>query len=149
MGQKIKRNQVEQVAFRAFLNVAQNSSNGTFVALTLNTEQYDVGSCFDVATYTFTAPYAGIYHFSGAARSNTGASITAAIMQLNVNGSGVAQGDQKLGPTGGFDRAVIVTDYQLAAGDTVRLAFRTDGVSAAIANGPAETYFCGHLICRV
>jgi hypothetical protein len=48
--------------FSATLSVSQNNiATGSNVTVQFDTETYDIGSNFDTATYTFTAPVAGYY----------------------------------------------------------------------------------------
>ena len=90
------------VAFDVYFSGTQAIASGTFVKVTLNTENYDTNSNFDPTTnYRFTPTIKGYYNFSAQiqwATSNTGNQFT--ISKNNVaNGttSGLAGSNQDSG----------------------------------------------------
>lgn len=138
--------QVEAVAFRAVKNATQAVGNVAFAAQAFATEVYDIGGNY--ASNQFTAPFDGIYHFSGALGTNT--SNTRLIVSLFNVGSNaeIARGSNSAGATmaGGGD-SVLSVDLFLAAGTVVEL--RGFGSSAFSTTAEAlRNWFAGHLVTR-
>jgi hypothetical protein len=74
-------------AFFAYLSADQNISNGTWTKAQINTEVFDIGSCYDNATnYRFT-PTAGKYLFTCQVAFATGTDFSNGAISLYKNGS--------------------------------------------------------------
>ena len=58
------RDSVGAPDFNAYLGSTQTIATGTDTLVEIDTERFDHGSSFDVASYMFTAPHAGLYHFN-------------------------------------------------------------------------------------
>lgn len=139
----------------AFLARMQNTvtnvtGNGTLYTVIFDTEVFDQGNNFNLATSTFTAPFSGIYHFDGA---------------VTITGSTASTGGQvrivTTGRTFGYEfaRAASANDWQgqvstyanMAAGDTATLQVISNGEGAdtddVLGNAIAFTYFGGKLEC--
>lgn len=76
--------------FSVYLTAAQNNlTSNTWTTVNVETENFDIGSVFNVATYTFTAPIAGYYFLHGIVQFlNIVASKTYSV-QLYKNGNTV------------------------------------------------------------
>ena len=132
--------------FRAYLNGSQSHTNGSFVKVLLDTENYDINNNFDSTTNRrYVAPVAGIYRFTAGGRTNSNNN-GGVIVALYKNGVVWSQGWQTLMNGQGFTRSIISDDIQLAASDYVELYFRADVASTTIAAGTAETWMSGSLV---
>jgi hypothetical protein len=135
------------VAFKATDAGGQALSADTWTAITLGTEQFDIGGNF--ASSTFTAPTTGLYEFGGAYLiSVAGTDPTNAYIGFSVNGATPANhARDKLSGTGVDNGTGIdsVTLLSLTAADTVRLyaRFDTTGASTQSSN---STVFWGYRI---
>lgn len=130
--------------FRAWDSATTSLTDGAVVTINLGTEVYDYNNNF--AANTYTAPFAGVWHFDGCVAINgvvaTGVSAFAIIY---VNGAEVARGARAV-PGNDF-ASCASTDLLLASGDAVTLRFFQDsaGVEFSLA-GAHTTYFSGHLL---
>ena len=104
--------------FRASNTAAQNTSAGTHVKTTYNTEQYDTNSNYDSATnYRYTAPVAGFFNAvaSFCVTANPGSFL---ICVLYKNGAALQRGIQAAG-FNGASGANYSDQIQLAATDYI------------------------------
>jgi hypothetical protein len=123
---------------------AQVVPNITFTKLTLRTEDFDLTSSYDAANSRFTAPVAGVYHFSGAVFMNSSATIVAA--HLYKNGAEVKRG-QSYTVTGNVSNGSVNADLNLAAGDYVELwVYHNSGANNGVGNAATHTHLSGHLV---
>ena len=129
--------------------VTSNTSGYNFLIFGASgsTDSFDIGSNYDNATSTFTAPHAGVYWFG--TYLQFGSSITNAHIGIGVNG------DERTGGGGGLTSNMgwrIITAegmnpfwlLNLSANDTVRLVAH----SAAITNftGTDRASFMGYQV---
>ena len=80
-------------AFRATMSATQTLSNNTQTKVNFNTEDFDIGSCYDTATYRFTPNVAGKYFIGAQVRWQTDTDIDIADTYIYKNGSSVFQGN--------------------------------------------------------
>jgi len=132
------------VCCRVSLSAAQsvNSSSSTLIAF--DTEQYDVGSCYNTTTHEFTAPAAGQYLICGQVSYDALDAAKTFAASLKVNGSNV----QSVWLTSGAaldHTAVFSTVEKLAATDVVTLnAYHTHGSARDINAGVNGTFMAIH-----
>lgn len=88
MGKSVKVSNVPNApAFSAYGSANQTIATSTYTKVAYNTEEYDLGSCYDHATnYRFTPNKAGKYQINAACVVN-GASSGGAWIMLYKNGS--------------------------------------------------------------
>jgi len=129
-------------AFRAYLTSAQGSANGAVISLA--SEDYDNVGAFDTTTYKFTAPFAGVYHFSWNIQTNVGSDILSGISK---NGTVVARGSWIKGST--FVGSSGSADLSLALNDYVQLVCVNIAGTQTVLNGSDITYLSGHFAAKV
>jgi hypothetical protein len=125
--------------FYAYLSANQTVSTGVVTKLQINTEEYDLGSCYDNATnYRFTPTTAGIYQINSLIQANGSGGTT---IWIYKNGSTIREGSRTAGAGApmGFSTQVTMngtTDYiefyaQVASGTVVYGGQPTTGFGAA------------------
>lgn len=133
-------------AFKVYRSAALNSSN-TGAVVAFDTKVFDLGTNIDVVTNKgrFTAPYTGVYNFSGGA-GNTVATSTSMYVQLKVNGTNVSTGSLSIsGSPPNYSH--ISTTVKLNASDYVELFF-VGGSGSVMGVGLELCWFSGHLVFR-
>lgn len=130
---------VARPTFYAYLSSNQTVSTGVITKLQINTEEYDLGSCYDNATnYRFTPTTAGIYQFNFLIQASGSGGTT---IWVYKNGSTIREGSRTAGAGApmGFSTQITMngsTDYvefyaQVASGTTVYGGQATTGFGAA------------------
>ena len=84
---------VNTPAFRATMSATQTLSNNTVTKVNFNTEDFDIGSCYNTATYRFTPNVAGKYFVGAQVRWQTDTDIDIADTYIYKNGSSLFQGN--------------------------------------------------------
>jgi hypothetical protein len=75
-------------AFRAKKTSSQNIAAGTFVKITFDTTDFNVGNCYDASTSRFTPTVAGYYSIAGAiGTEGPNSTISRILIALYKNGS--------------------------------------------------------------
>lgn len=136
---------VNPYKFRAYSNTTQNSGNGAFAVVALNTENFDSNSNF--ASNTYTVPVSGFYLVGG--RIHTTSNPTRLIVTVYKNGTEVARGDDISDDDAQLaGSAVSVSSLlQLTAGDTIDM--RSFGNTTLVLVGGSDLcYFWGVLLSR-
>lgn len=117
---------------RVYNSAAQSIANSTTVALTFNSERFDIGGCHSISSNTsrLTVPTAqdGSFLIGGGVSFAANASGLRQLL-IRLNGSTViAQSALNNNGAGSGTEFPITTFYQLAAGDYVELcAFQNSG----------------------
>ncbi len=152
-----------KIAFAASAAQNQSITNNTHRKIEFATESYDFGDGFlpftgttTTATSVFTAPVAGIYHFSAGMNFYIVSSvynIEYAEIKLYKNDSSIATVFGTMAKNGATSSSngTLSKDISLAAGDKIHVVVyqRNDGGLSAISNnGNRDDYcwFTGHLI---
>ena len=113
--------------------------------VTLNAENYDPGSNFNISNSRFTAPVAGLYHFD-ANGFLTFASSTYMFAMLYKNGVEYASGAFSYFNSAGGWGSSVAADIPLAANDYVEL-FVSAALSSATVN-QAKTFLDGRMVVQ-
>lgn len=122
------------------------TGDGTTANAEFNTETYDIGSNFNTATYTFTAPIAGKYLFTVHVRvSGLSAGFTDGNVELlTSNGSYYDQEISTVVGTKNLGLSVIVS---MSANDTAKVRITmSGGAKTAELSGTALNDFSGTLL---
>lgn len=152
-----------KIAFAASAAQNQSITNSTYRKIEFATESYDFGDGFlpftgttTTATSVFTAPVAGIYHFSagiGFYIVSSVHNIDYAEIKLYKNDSPIATVVGTMANNGATSssNAALSKDISLVAGDKFHVVVyqRNDGGLSAISNNGFEEdicWFTGHLI---
>ena len=139
-------------AFRAEKRAGnQTLSDSTTTAITFEHEAFDIGSNYDTSTSRFTAPVAGIYHFSSITRAvaNSG-TMDYFIMYLYKNGSLYSDMYQLQTSANNMLNSHLggSVTVQLAATDYVEIRVQISGTSPYVGNHSSgeRTWFSGFLV---
>lgn len=136
-----------RIAFKAHKNnVAQTITANTFTDVALATEEFDIGSYYDVATSRWTPP-AGIYRVSFVARVDTGIPDgEAVVVAIYKNGSIVAANNAKQSGSTATS-ALVTTLVQVNGTDYISAVVLGSGSGNKDVSGlPAYTHFSGEAI---
>ena len=112
----------------------QSITGSTYTVVEFETEEFDIGGNFDMSTHRFTAPIAGIYHFSANVRFKaTNATMDYVSLHLFKNGTIFKDLVQMNSGTNNMDNSHLggSATVQLAASDYIELKGRISGGSPA------------------
>jgi len=128
----------------AYMNNDQTIASGVDTTIQLNTENFDIGSNFDVTTYTYTIPLTGYYQMSAHAVIDSTIDGGAYVLYLKVNTAIVRRSILVPGGTGGADLAINDILY-LTVNDTVLLSiYQATGSNQTLKSGIDDTYLTIH-----
>lgn len=136
-----------RIAFKANKNnVVQTITANTFTDVTFGTEEFDIGSYYDVATSRWTPP-AGIYRVSFVARVDTGiADGEAVVVAIYKNGTIVAANNAKQSGSTATS-SLVTTLVQVNGTDYINAVILGSGSGGKDVSGlPAYTHFSGEAI---
>ena len=138
-------------AFAAYLDSNQAISSSSQTTVTLDREDFDLGSNFDLSTYTYTAPSTGTYYIAagigGDAMANTEASEVWAVVMIG-GGNAINAGINWAANPGRRLNAVTGKLVAVNASDTILLqAYITDSSGSPEVNGNRRnTFLCGYRV---
>ena len=126
---------------RAYISADQTLTNATWTKISLNTESFDIGSCFDTSNGRFTPTIPGVYRFEAAlSATSAGGSLSDASINIYKNGSKYSDG--VYGTSGTSTRRVVTADLVQLNGisDYIELYGYISGTGTLKAiSGAAET----------
>lgn len=132
-------------------SIAQNESSGVNAILALNVADYDPSGSYNISSYTFTCPVAGIYLVNASyldpmyVPAGTG-DRSCFIVKNGVQGRELGRITNQQAATGGNDRVGGMTTVLCAAGDQLQIWYVTGGsVANAVVNQYADFIFLGPL----
>lgn len=122
---------------------ALNISGGSFALMPIDTEDYDPGNSFDVATNKgrYTALVAGLYHVNCRWSANGQNQIVVALYKNSVL---YARGGH--GVVAATNGVVYSDEILLAIGDYVEMYFYGDTSNAVEVTTGSQPYFSGYLV---
>ena len=138
-------------AFAAYLDSNQAISSSSQTTVTLDREDFDLGSNFDLTTYTYTAPSTGTYYIAagigGDAMANTEASEVWAVVMIG-GGNAINAGINWAANPGRRLNAVTGKLVAVNASDAILLqAYITDSSGSPEVNGNRRnTFLCGYRV---
>ena len=138
-------------AFAAYLDSNQAISSSSQTTVTLDREDFDLGSNFDLSTYTYTAPSTGTYYIAagigGDAMANTEASEVWAVVMIG-GGNAINAGINWAANPGRRLNAVTGKLVAVNASDAILLqAYITDSSGSPEVNGNRRnTFLCGYRV---
>jgi hypothetical protein len=138
-----------QPAFSVYRNgTAQTIANGTPTVLSYETAKFNIGSCYNLSTYTFTAPIAGYYFFSAQVTAQGSFNSNRLICYVYRNGgqtTGIAR--QMPHPTSNDTGTNVCGILYLAAGDTTQaVVYQDSGGNMTAFADQTWGFFSGYLL---
>jgi zona occludens toxin (predicted ATPase) len=136
---------IQGPAFSAFQSVAQTLSDNVTTKLTINTEDFDTNSCFDISNNRFIPNVAGYYQIQGAVYFTFQSAYSTVLLVKNNN-------SVNLGPQAGngaftYGSNVSAVIYFNGTTDFVELfGYQNSGTSRDTTAGRQYTYFSGALV---
>jgi hypothetical protein len=131
-------------AFSAYLSSTQNFTASTYTKVTIDTEIFDAGSCFNTSTNRFTPNVAGYYLVNAVICINsTATNPTVATALVYKNGSSVKEGTGST-PTSRFTGVATGIVYMNGTTDYLEAYVYASGGSGTLyvqVNGSSYTYF--------
>ena len=136
-----------QPAFSVYLNGNQSVSNGAFVKVAYNTEEFDTANAFDSTTnYRFTPQVAGYYQLNAAVSVN-GTLLTTIIPAIFKNGTQYKWGTQITTSTSTLEGLVSCLVYFNGSTDYAEIYCYTAATSGNVFGGSSYiTWFNGVLV---
>lgn len=135
------------VAFRVGATSATSLGAGGWTIINLATEAYDYGDNF--SSSIFTAPFDGIYAFTGALTLTAGAAGEDYITGIFVNGGESTYSSRVRSGAAGANTFPFATELELSAGDEVTFrGYNGSGGGKSVVTNAISTWFAGHLIGR-
>ncbi|MCP9763976.1 hypothetical protein EGI31_13550 [Lacihabitans soyangensis] len=141
------------IAFSAYNsnNLAANIATGVETTFPFASEEYDLGGFYNNATYEFSAPTNGIYHFDafvkfGAVSSTTSSAVYSLYFYIDTALSSVIEQPIFVGS---FNTLNFSQDVKLNAGQKVKIrVIQTSGNTLQLLGG-GSSKFTGHLAIRL
>jgi hypothetical protein len=133
---------LNNVAFAAYRDQTTKDSSYTSTVV-FNNEYFDQSGNYDTGTGLFTAPVAGIYHFSFNAYTNYAGDTQSRLYIYKNNGIYTQKGDEIDQHGNGIDVTI-----KLAVNDTVSLR-GSGSYPVYLYASSAHNIFCGHLLTAV
>lgn len=133
---------LNNVAFAAYRNQTTKDSSYTGTVV-FNVEYFDQSGNYDTSTGLFTAPVAGIYHFSFNSYTNSGGGTVSRLFIYKNNAIYTQKGDEIDQHGNGIDVTI-----KLAVNDTVSLR-GSGSYPVYLYASQAHNIFCGHLLTAV
>lgn len=131
---------INPYTFKATQNTDQTYADGATIKL--DTDVFDTNSNFNTGTYTYTAPVAGIYHFSFSSYTTSATSLLIGLYinaVFSIRGSWVSLATSYIVSNGSCE-------VLLAAGDAVTLVMMAASGTKTIKGGPSATFLSGYLV---
>ena len=144
-------------SFLAYLGSTQNPSDATVTDVTMNTEAFDIGGCFNTSTYTFTPTTAGKYFLFTSIRAGSDTSRPAFIeIQARIRKNGGNCANQLLSSYSasnldGFNANITTVVEANGSSDAFKVDFfgDVDAGTISLTSGQHQTYFGGYKLIGV
>lgn len=148
------------IAFRAYLSsaITMNPNSGIQTVINMDNDSagglgYDIGNNYNTTTKQFTAPFTGLYQFSGQFRESGAGGTTNHFVAVRYfkNGAGLAYACQlalnSSSITGDYFAPFSTLDIPLTVGDTMDVRYTLGtGAIGTMQAGADSTYWSGRLI---
>lgn len=125
------------------------STTSTAAKVTVWTENFDTGGCWDNANSKFVAPVAGLYQFNYSGLHHSGVSGTGNYVGARIVLNGTENilsilGDQ--GTYGVYQRVSGTIAWELSADDYIEIWARSANTSGFVYGSSSYTVFSGYLV---
>lgn len=133
-----------QLQPRSFSSVTvsgtQNIPTTTFTKIQLNTENYDLGSEWDIATYKFTASLEGLYRVT-AQFNYTDTAAAAANVYLSIYRNGTEYRRSNTPSAASYENIIVTATLQLDAGGTIEIyTYQDSGIGKTLNNNSLSNF---------
>jgi hypothetical protein len=129
-----------QQAFSAYLGTSQTVPLATISKILIDTEEFDIGNCFDTGTSRFQPTVAGYYQVTGEVTVFTGTGVL--YPAIFKNGSNAKGGNTTTINAINCTANVTALIYMNGTTDYLELyVYQTAAVSHTVAAGASYTYF--------
>ncbi len=137
---------LDNPAFSAYINADQTITSSTYTKVNFDTEEFDIGSCYDTTNKRWTPNKAGYYNVGGFINnflSITGFSLS--ILTLYKNGVGIKQLSDTRGSVTGTNSGNYLV-YMNGTTDYVELYAYITATTPTIDGGSLTSGFYGHFV---
>lgn len=135
---------LDNPAFSAYVNANQTITSSTYTKVNFDTEEFDIGSCYDTALKRWTPNKAGYYWVSATINNINAVSSSIFLCSIFRNGTSVKQGGDMRGT---FSGSVTASTLIYMNGTTDYLeGFAYMTATTPIITGSAGSYFSAHFV---
>ena len=132
--------------FSAYVGTNQNLTSGVTTKLALDTEEFDILSCYDAVNYRFTPNVAGFYQVNAAMTYGASAGATEGLIYIYKNGGQFKTGTFLIGASAAVTASALIqmngtTDYIELFGYVV-------AATPVVNSGEKNTFFQSVLLQR-
>ena len=136
---------LDNPAFSAYVAANQTITSSTYTKVNFDTEEFDLGSCYDTTLKRWTPNKAGYYYVGGFFNNFTSTGLTLSIASIYKNGSALKQVSDIRGSVTGVSSGGCLV-YLNGTTDYVEFYAYITATTATISGGATVCAFHGHFV---